>query len=180
MVYCVCYMLSIAKLYSYKHSLVHTIAFIYSWNFEDLMCFIIVINNYSFWPAYSLLICTDSRIILILHLLSGVGELCTIGTAVGIAVATTAVGIFVAGVLAGILIHHCIIKHQSQNSKPESSSEQQQHQSSYQEHPAVLSSNPLWQTGPEYEEVVELRQNAAYELTQTGIELKVNEAYQHI
>ena len=110
-------------------------------------------------------------------------ELCTIGTTVGITVTTTAVGIFIAGVLAGILIHHCIIKHRSQNSKPKSpseQSEQQQQPSSHQEHQAVTSSNPLRQTGPEYEEVVKLRKNAAYELTQTGIELKVNEAYQYI
>ena len=115
-----------------------------------------------------------------LHFPSGVGQLCTIGTAVGIAVATTAVGIFIAGVIAGILIHHCIIKQQSRNSKHESSSKRQQQPSSHQEQQAVPSSNSLRQTGPEYEEVVRLRQNAAYELTQTGIELKVNEAYQHI
>ena len=104
--------------------------------------------------------------------------LCTIGTTVGIAVTTTAVGVFMAGVLAGILIHHCIIKHQSQISKPESPSEQQQ-PSSHQDHQAVPSSNPLQQC-PEYEEVVKLRQNAAYELTQIDIELRTNEAYQNI
>ena len=36
----------------------------------------------------------------------------------------------------------------------------------------VSSSNPLPQTGPEYEEVVKLRKNASYELTKPSIEMK--------
>ena len=90
---------------------------------------------------------------------------------VGIAVSTATVVAFIAGILAGALLFYCISKHQSQQtSKPEASSPQQQK--------AISSSNPLQQTGPVYEEVMELRQNTAYEPTQTqGIEMKANEAY---
>ena len=90
-----------------------------------------------------------------------------------IAVSVTAVVVFIAGVLvgilAGVLLYHCIIKHQAWSCKPESSSHQQQQ--------TVPSSNTLQRTGPQYEDVMELRQNAAYEPTQTGIEMKPNEAY---
>ena len=96
-------------------------------------------------------------------------SLITVAT-VGIAVASTAVVTFIAGVLAGVLLYHCVSKHQSQSSKLESSSHPQQQE--------VSSSNPLAQTGPEYEEVVKLRKNASYELTKPGIEMKANEAYQ--
>ena len=84
-----------------------------------------------------------------------------IGTTVGIAVVTTAVVIFIAGVLTGVLLYHCISNHRSQSSKP------------------VSVSNQLQQTGPEYEEVVELSENMAYRPTQS-IELRANEAYQHV
>ena len=83
------------------------------------------------------------------------------GAAVGITAVTTAVVIFIAGVLTGVLLYHCISKHRSQSSKP------------------VSASNQLQQTGPEYEEVVELSENMAYRPTQS-IELRANEAYQHV
>ena len=92
-----------------------------------------------------------------------------ISTAVGIAVASTAVVVFIAGFLAGVLVYHYISKHQSQGSKSLPSHQQQQ---------TISSSNPLQQTGPEYAEVIKLRQNRAYEDTQTGIEMRANEAYQ--
>ena len=90
-----------------------------------------------------------------------------IDAAIGIAVGVTSA--LVVGVLAGMFLYHCICKHQSQSSKPETSTHQQQ------------------QTGPEYEDVsatrverkIELRENVAYGPTQK-IELKVNEAYQHV
>ena len=79
-----------------------------------------------------------------------------------IAVSTTAVVVFIAGLLVGVLVYHCIIKHQSPNSKPRSSSCLQ--------HQTVPSSDQPQQTDPEYEVVVELKPNTAYEFTQTGIE----------
>ena len=87
------------------------------------------------------------------------------GVAVGIAIITGTIALVV-GVLAGVLLHHCIIKYQSQSSKPESSSHQQR------------------QAGPEYEEVpvdkkIELRENVAYGPAQS-IELRVNEAYGNV
>ena len=90
-----------------------------------------------------------------------------IDAAIGIAVGVTTA--LVAGVLAGIFLHHCISKHQSHSSKPETSTHQQQ------------------QAGPEYEDVsatrverkIELRENVAYEPSQR-IEVKQNEAYQHV
>ena len=90
-----------------------------------------------------------------------------------IAVSTTAVVLFITGLLVGVLVgvslYHCIIKHQALSSKLASSSHQQKK--------TVSSSNPLQQTGPQYEEVMELRQNTAYEPTQTGIKMRPNEAY---
>ena len=90
-----------------------------------------------------------------------------------IAVSTTAVVVFIGGllvgVLAGVLLYHCVIKHQAWSSKLESSSGQQKKTAS--------STNPLQQTGPQYEEVLELKQNKAYETTQNGIEMRPNEAY---
>ena len=90
-----------------------------------------------------------------------------------IAVSTTAVVVFIGGllvgVLAGVLLYHCVIKHQAWSSKLESSSGQQKKTAS--------STNPLQQTGPQYEEVLELKQNKAYETTQTGFEMRPNEAY---
>ena len=88
------------------------------------------------------------------------GSLST-GVAVGIAVVTTAVVIFITGILTGVLLYHCISNHRSQSSKP------------------VSVSNQLQQTGPEYEEVVVLSENVAYRPTQS-IELRANEAYQHV
>ena len=108
-------------------------------------------------------------------------EFLTTGATVGIAVASTAVVVFIAGVLAGVLLYHCISNHRSQSSKPESSSQHQQPQAvplSHQQPQSVSSSNPLTETGPEYEEVVKLRKNVSYELTKTGMEMKANEAYQ--
>ena len=98
-------------------------------------------------------------------------ECISTGANVGIAVSTATVVAFIAGILAGVLLFYCISKHQShQTSKPEASSHQQQK--------AISSSNPLQQTGPVYEEVMELRPNTAYEPTQTqGIEMRANEAY---
>ena len=70
------------------------------------------------------------------------------------------------GFLAGVLVYHCISKHQSQSSKPESSSRQQQQATVQQQ-----------RAGPEYEEVVELKENVAYGPAQQSIELKACEAY---
>ena len=93
---------------------------------------------------------------------------------VGLAVSTATVVSFIAGVLvgalAGILLYHCFSKHRSQSSKTDPTSHQQQQ--------AASTPNPLQQTGPEYEEVVELRQNMAYGPTETGSEMRENEAYQ--
>ena len=66
------------------------------------------------------------------------------------------------GFLAGVLVYHCISK---QSSKPESSSHQQQQ-----------ATVPQQRAGPEYEEVVELKENVAYGPAQS-IELKACEAY---
>ena len=86
-----------------------------------------------------------------------VGSLST-GVAVGIAVVIGAIALIV-GFLAGVIVFYCISKHQFKTicSKPEPSSDQQQQ-------PAT--SNPLQQTCPEYEEVIEMRKNSSYgELT---------------
>ena len=88
--------------------------------------------------------------------------------AVEITAAVTGIVVLVgvlAGFLAGVLLHHCISKHQSQSSKPKPSSRQQQQ--------AVV---PQQRAGPEYEEVVELKENTAYGPVQS-IELKACEAY---
>ena len=73
--------------------------------------------------------------------------------------------VFIAGVLAGALLFYCISKHQI--SKFETSSQ-------HQRELTASSPHPLRQTGPEYAEVIKLKQNKAYELTQNGPE---NEAY---
>ena len=70
------------------------------------------------------------------------------------------------GALAGVLVYHCISKHRFQNSKPKLSSNQQQQQAAV----------PQQRAGPEYEEVVELKENVAYGPAQS-IELKACEAY---
>jgi len=89
--------------------------------------------------------------------------------AVEVAAAVTGIITLVVGVLTGVLtgglLFHCISKHQFQGSKPETSSHQQQQ--------AVV---PQHRAGPEYEEVVELKENVAYGPAQ-GIELKPCEAY---
>ena len=82
-----------------------------------------------------------------------VGPLTT-SASVGIAIASTAVVIFITGFLAGVLVYHCISKHRSQSSKPESTS--------YQQPQAVSSSSPPPQASPEYEKVIELEENMAY------------------
>ena len=66
------------------------------------------------------------------------------------------------GFLAGVLVYHCINK---QSSKPKSSSNQQQQ-----------AAVPQHRAGPEYEEVVELKENTAYGPVQS-VELKACEAY---
>ena len=71
-----------------------------------------------------------------------------------------------AGVLTGVLLFYCISNHRSQSSKPESSS--------HQSHQAAAV--PQQRAGPEYEEVVELKENTAYGPVQS-IELKACEAY---
>ena len=68
-------------------------------------------------------------------------------------------------VLTGGLLFYCISKHRSQSSKPKSSSHQQQQ-----------AAVPQHRAGPEYEEVVELKENVAYGPAQS-IELKACEAY---
>ena len=89
--------------------------------------------------------------------------------AVEITAAVTGITVLVVGVLAGflagILVYHCISKHRFESLKPESSSHQQQQ--------AVV---PLQQAGPEYEDLVELKENMAYVPAQS-IELKPCEAY---
>ena len=98
----------------------------------------------------------------------------TNGATVGITVATATVVAFIVGVLAGVLagalLFYYISKHRSQQQlKPELSF--------HQEQKIVSSSNPLQQTGPEYEEVITLRRNIVYESAQTCIEMQANEAY---
>jgi len=91
----------------------------------------------------------------------------TTGAIVGIAVSIASVLAFIAGILAAIPVYYCISKHQShQSSKPEPSSHQQQE---------ISPSNSLQLTDPEYAEVIKLRKNKAYELTQTGIEMRANQ-----
>ena len=89
--------------------------------------------------------------------------------AVEVAAAVTGTITLVVGVLTvvlmGGLLFYCINKHQSQSSKPESSSHQQQQ-----------AAVPQQRAGPEYEEVVELKENMAYGPVQS-IELKPCEAY---
>ena len=89
--------------------------------------------------------------------------------AVEVAAVVTGTISLVIGVLAGVLteglLFYCIIKHRFQDSKPETSSHQQQQ--------AVV---PQQRAGPEYEEVVELKENVAYGPAQ-NIELKACEAY---
>ena len=73
----------------------------------------------------------------------------------GITAVVTGTIPLIVGFLAGVLVYHCISNRRSQSSKLESSS--------YQQPQTVSACNPLQQTGPEYEEVVELRRNRSYE-----------------
>ena len=94
-----------------------------------------------------------------------VNSLSTVG-AVGVAVVTTGsicVHNWISG--AGALVFYCIGKHRFiQISKPNSPSHHQQQTVS-------SASNSLQQTDPEYAEVIKLRQNTAYEFTQTETEI---------
>ena len=89
--------------------------------------------------------------------------------AVEVAAAVTGMNALVVGVLAGVLtgglLFYCIIKHRLQSFKPETSSHQQQQ-----------ATVPQQRAGPEYEEMVELKENVAYGPAQS-IELKACEAY---
>ena len=87
------------------------------------------------------------------------------GAAVGITAVVTATIALVVGFLAGVLVYHCIHNHRSQSSKSDLSSHQQQK--------AVSAFNPLYQTSPEYEEVVELRRNKSYEF-RPNIEMRAD------
>ena len=78
-------------------------------------------------------------------------------------VVTAIVAVFI-GVLVGVLFH-CISKHRSKIPKPKLPSHQQQQ-----------AAVPQQRAGPEYEEVVELKENTAYDPVQS-IELKACEAY---
>ena len=98
-------------------------------------------------------------------LCKGTVEPITTGTAVGITVACIAVVIFIGVIVTALLMYHCINKHQVQNYKPESSS-------SHQQQRAESSSSPLQQTNQEYAEVIKLKQNKAYELTQNNFEMR--------
>ena len=87
--------------------------------------------------------------------------------AVEVAAAVTGTITLVVGVLTvvltGGLLFYCISKHRLQSSKP----------SSHQQQQAAV---PQQRASPEYEEVVELKENMAYGPAQS-IELKACEAY---
>ena len=84
------------------------------------------------------------------------------GAAIGITAVIIGTIALITGFLAGVLVYHCSSKH---SSKPETSSHQQQQ-----------AKVPQQRAGPEYEEVVELKDNTAYGPAQS-IELKACEAY---
>ena len=83
------------------------------------------------------------------------------GAAVGITAVIIGTIALIIGVLAGGLLFYCINKHWCQSSKPSSHQQQQAAQQ---------------QAGPEYAEVVKLKENMAYAPVQS-IELKPCEAY---
>ena len=85
------------------------------------------------------------------------------GAAVGITAVIIGTIALITGALAGVLLFYCISKHRLQSSKP----------SSHQQQQAVV---PQQQAGPEYAEVVKLKENVAYAPVQS-IELKPCEAY---
>ena len=93
-----------------------------------------------------------------------VGSLSTVAV-VGITATVTGIVALIVGFLAGVLVYHCIHNHQLKSSKPKSSSNQHQD--------AVSASNPQQLTGPEYEEVVEMRRNKSYEF-RPNIEMRAN------
>ena len=99
--------------------------------------------------------------------ISADSEPTTLSTAasVGITAVVISTIVLIVGFLAGVLVYHCISKHKTQSSKPETSSRQQQQ----------VTVPQCW-AGPEYEEVVELKENVAYGPAQS-IELKACEAY---
>ena len=106
---------------------------------------------------YVILYCEDPNLNVLLFLsLTEVVQSFSQGTVVGITTVVTGTVALIVGFLAGVLVYHCISYHRSQRSKLESSSHQQQKE--------VSACNPLQLTGPEYEEVVELRQNRSYEI----------------
>jgi len=100
--------------------------------------------------------------------ISAVSEPTTLSTAVSVGITAVVIAtiVLIVGFLAGVLVYHCINKHQTQSSNPHSSSHQQQQQATV----------PKQRAGPEYEEVVELKENMAYGPAQS-IELKACEAY---
>ena len=99
--------------------------------------------------------------------ISAASEPTTLSTAVSVGITAVVIAtiVLIVGFLAGVLVYYCINKHQTQSSKPGTSSHQQQQ--------AVV---PQHRAGPEYEEVVELKENVAYGPVQS-IELKACEAY---
>ena len=99
--------------------------------------------------------------------ISAASEPTTLSTAVSVGITAVVIAtiVLIVGFLAGVLVYHCINKHRFQSSKPGSSSHQQQQ-----------ATVPLQRAGPEYEEVVELKENVAYGPAQS-IELKPCEAY---
>ena len=96
----------------------------------------------------------------------GVGVL-NMDLVVGITAVVTGIIALTVGFLAGVLLFYCVSNHRRQSSKLESFSHQQPE--------AVSACNPMQQTSPEYEDVINLRQN--YVPAQTRIEMKANEAY---
>ena len=90
--------------------------------------------------------------------ISADSEPTTLSTAVSVGITAVVIAtiVLIVGFLAGVLVYHCINKHRfqsssKQSSKPESSSHQQQQAAVTQQ-----------RAGPEYEEVVELKENVAY------------------
>ena len=106
---------------------------------------------------YVILYCEDPNLNVLLFLsLTEVVQSFSQGTVVGITTVVTGTVALIVGFLAGVLVYHCISYHRPPTSKPETSSHQQQKE--------VSPCNPLQLTGPEYEEVVELRRNRSYEI----------------
>ena len=99
--------------------------------------------------------------------ISADSEPTTLSTAVSVGITAVVIAtiVLIVGFLAGVLVYHCINKHRFQSSKPGSSSHQQQQ-----------ATVPQQRAGPEYEEVVELKENMAYGPARS-IEMRANEAY---